>query len=80
MKNKNIHQQYQEIIDSIKALGTVRIQEALANLEKDFQLTSNVYARMGLLGRIQMHERALKELTNTEKSLEILDEAFATHA
>lgn len=79
MKNKNIHQEYQEIIDSIKAQGKTYIQEEIENLEKDFSATASLYARMGLLGRIQMHERALKELTNTEKSLEILDEAFAKH-
>jgi predicted negative regulator of RcsB-dependent stress response len=80
MKNKNIHQQYQEIIDSIKAEGKAYIQEEIENLESDFKGSTNIYTRMGLLGQIQLHEKALKQLLDAEESLEILDEAFATHA
>jgi hypothetical protein len=34
---------------------------------------------MGILGQIQIHERALKELIKEEESLTALDEAFANH-
>jgi hypothetical protein len=62
MKNKTIQEEYQDIINQIKSLGTVRIQEELDALESTFSKTSNLYARMGILGRIDMHKRAMKEL------------------
>jgi len=79
MKNKNIHQQYQEVINSIKAEGKAYIQEEIENLKSDFQNSPNIYTRMGILGQIQIHERALKELIKEEESLTALDEAFANH-
>jgi len=87
MKNKNTtltgeaaHTEYRRIVDELKTLGAEELQNQIQGFELNLAATKNVYARMGIVGRLVIVEKALEELINNEKSLEILDEAFATHA
>jgi hypothetical protein len=87
MKNKNTtltreaaHTEYRRILNELKSLGAEELQDQIQGFVKTLTVTKNIYARMGIVGRLVIVEKALEELLDTEKSLETLDAAFATHA
>jgi hypothetical protein len=59
---KDTYTQVQEVIDQMKAFGEDALKEELIGEEAKLRTTKNLYARMGIVGRMNLIERALKEL------------------
>jgi hypothetical protein len=85
MNNKNTtltgeaaHTEYRRILNELKSLGAEELRDQIQGFEKTLAVTKNVYARMGIVGRLVIVEKALEELLKEGQSLSALDEAFAT--